>query len=41
MPNLLPLGKGGYVFSGVGLSVCLSVCGQHYLQSYKRIGMKF
>ena len=24
------LGKGGYVFGGVGLSVCLSVCGQHY-----------
>ena len=25
----------------VCLSVCLFVCGQHYLQSYKRIGMKF
>ena len=38
------LGKGGYVFGGVGLSVCLSVClfvcGQHYSKSYGRIGMK-
>ena len=37
------LGKGGYVFGSVGLSVCLSVClcGQHYSKSYERIGMKF
>ena len=34
------LGKEGYVFGSVGLSVCLSVCGQHYSQSYKRIAMK-
>ena len=30
------LGKGGYVFGSVGLSVC----GQHYSKSYERIGMK-
>ena len=35
------LGKGGYVFGSVGLSVCLFVCGQHYLKSYERIEMKF
>ena len=39
------LGKGGYVFGSVGLfaclSVCLSVCGQHYSKGYERIGMKF
>ena len=35
------LGKGGYVFGSVGLSVCLSVCGQHYSKSYERIGVKF
>ena len=35
------LGKGGYVFGSVGLSVCLFVCGQHYSKSYERIGMKF
>ena len=39
------LGKGGYVFGSVGLSVCLSVClfvyEQHYSKSYERIGMKF
>ena len=35
------LGKGGYVFGGVGLSVCLSVCGQHYSKSYEQTGMKF
>ena len=39
------LGKGGYVFGSVGLSVCLSVClflcEQHYSRSYERIGMKF
>ena len=34
-------GKEGYVFGGVGLSVCLSVCGQHYSKSYERTGMKF
>ena len=28
-------------FGSVGLSVCLSVCGQHYSTSYERIGMKF
>ena len=28
------------VFGGVGLSVCLSVCG-HYSNSYEWIGMKF
>ena len=35
------LGKGGYVFGRVVLSVCLFVCGQHYSNSYERIGMKF
>ena len=35
------LGKGGYVFGGVGLSVCLFVCGQHYSHSYERIGVNF
>ena len=40
------LGKGGYVFGSVGLSVCLvvcllSACGQHYSKSYELIGMKF
>ena len=35
------LGKGGYVFGGVGLSVCLSTCGQHYSKIYEWIGMKF
>ena len=30
------LGKGGYVFGSVGLSVC----GQHYSKSHERIGMK-
>ena len=37
------LGQGGYVFGSVGLSVCffLFVCGQHYLKSYEKIGMKF
>ena len=34
------LGKGGYVFSSIGLSVCLSVCG-HYSKTYERIRMKF
>ena len=34
------LSKGGYVFGSVGLSVCLSVCGQHYSKSYERIGMR-
>ena len=34
------LGKGGYVFGSVGLSVCLFVCEQHYSKSYERIGMK-
>ena len=34
------LGKGGYVFGSVGLSVCLFVCRQHYSKSYERIGMK-
>ena len=31
------LAKGGYVFGGVGLSVCR----QHYLKSCEQIGMKF
>ena len=31
------LGKGGYDFGGVGLSVC----GQHYSKSYEQIWMKF
>ena len=31
------LGKGGYVFGGVGLSVC----GQHYSKSYEWTGMIF
>ena len=35
------LGKGGYVFGNVGLSVCLFVCEQHYSKCYERIGMKF
>ena len=35
------LGKGGYVFGSVDLSVCLFVCEQHYSKSYERIGMKF
>ena len=35
------LGKGGYVFGSVGLSVCLFVCGQHYSKRYERIEMKF
>ena len=35
------LGKGGYVFGSVGLSVCLFVCEQDYSKSYERIGMKF
>ena len=35
------LGKGGYVFGGVGLSVCLSVCLQHYSKTYEWTGMKF
>ena len=35
------LGKGGYVFGSVGLSVSLFVCEQHYSKSYERIGMKF
>ena len=35
------MAKGGYVFGTVGVSVCLSVCGQHYSKSYKGIGMKF
>ena len=35
------LGKGGYVFGSVGLSVCLSVCGQHYSKAYEWIGVKF
>ena len=35
------LGKGGYVIGSIGLSVCLSFCGQHYSKSYERIGMKF
>ena len=34
------LGKRGYVFGSVGLSVCLFVCGQHYSKTYKRIVMK-
>ena len=39
------LGKGGYVFCSIGLSVCLfvctSVCLWTLLKSYARIGMKF
>ena len=34
--NIDHLGKGGYVVGSVGLSVCLSVCGQHYSESYER-----
>ena len=45
MFNFYLLGKRGYVFGSVGLSVCLSVClvvcGQHYSTRYERIGMKF
>ena len=35
------LGKGGYVFGSVGLSVCLFVYEQHYSKSYEQIGTKF
>ena len=39
------IGKGGYVFGSVGLSVwlfvCLFVCGQHYSKCYAWIGMTF
>ena len=35
------LAKRGDVYGSVGLSVCLSVCGQHYSQSYEWIEMKF
>ena len=35
------LGKEGYVFGSVGLSVCLFVCGQQNSKRYERIGMKF
>ena len=31
------IGKGGYVFGSVGLSIC----GQHYSKSCERIGIKF
>ena len=31
------LGKGGYAFGSVGLSVC----GQHYSKCYEQIGMSF
>ena len=41
IPCYYLLGKGGYVFGSVGLSVCLFVCEQHYSKSYERIGMKF
>ena len=40
LPHYL-LGKGGYVFASIGLSVCLSVCEQHYSKSYDQIGVKF
>ena len=52
MRVMICLGQGGlcslsassyhyyYVFGGVGLSVCLSVC-EHYSKSYERTGMKF
>ena len=33
------LGKGGYVFGSVGLSVCLFVCEEHYSKTYERIGI--
>ena len=43
--NIYLLGKGGYVFGSVGLSVCTSVClfvcGQHYAKRYEQIGVKF
>ena len=32
------LAKGGYVFGSIGLSVCLSDCGQHYSKSYEWMG---
>ena len=35
------LAKEVMFFGGVGLSVCLSVCGQHYSKSYERTGMQF
>ena len=36
------LGKGGYVFGSVGLSVCFFVClWTTLLKSYQQIGMKF
>ena len=43
MPHYL-LGKGGYIFGSVGLSVCLFVClsvNNITQKSYERIGMKF
>ena len=44
-----PLGKGGYVFSTVGwsvchpvcLSVCAFVCFQHHSKNYEQIAIKF
>ena len=38
--NFYLLGKGGYVFGSVGLSVCLADR-QHYSKRYEQIGMKF
>ena len=35
------IGKGGYVFGSISLSICLFVCGQHYSKSYEWIGVKF
>ena len=35
------LGKGGYIYGGIGLPVCLSLCGQHCSKSYERTEMNF
>ena len=35
------LGKRGYVFSSIGLFLCLNVCKQPYSKSYERIAMEF
>ena len=32
------IGKGGFVFGSVDLSVCLFVCGQHYSKSFMMKG---
>ena len=41
MLNFCLLGKGGYIFSSIGLCFCLSVCEQHYSKTVEQIVMKF